>query len=130
MKVLLDTHVVLWWSSGGASRLSPQTRELIADGSTVALVSAASLYEIGIKAAIGRLELPAPAETYLPRLLRRHDFTVLPVDGDHALRAGALPLIHRDPWDRLLIAQAQLEAVAIVTADPAITQYDVDVIAA
>ncbi|MDP8905298.1 MAG: type II toxin-antitoxin system VapC family toxin [Chloroflexota bacterium] len=105
-------------------------RELIADGSTVALVSATSLYEIAIKAAIGRLGLPAPAELYLPRLLRRRDFSVLPVERDHALRAGSLPLIHRDPWDRLLIAQAQLESVAIVIADPAVAQYEVDVIAA
>lgn len=130
MKVLLDTHVVLWWSSGGASRLSPSTRELMADGATVVLVSAASLYELAIKASIGRLELPAPAESYLPRLLRRHDFTVLPVDGDHSLRAGSLPLIHRDPWDRLLVAQAQLEGIPIVTADPAISQYDVDIVSA
>ncbi len=128
MNVLLDTHVVLWWASSGGSKVSPRARELIEDGSTVALVSAAVLYEIAIKARIGRLELPAEPEVYLPQLLRRHAFGVLPVEESHALRAGALPLIHRDPWDRLLVAQAQVEAIPIITADPAIGQYDVDVI--
>lgn len=128
MNVLLDTHVVLWWASSGGSKVSPRARELIEDGSTVALVSAAALYEIAIKARIGRLELPAEPEVYLPQLLRRHAFGVLPVEESHALRAGALPLIHRDPWDRLLIAQAQVESIPIITADPAIGQYDVDVI--
>ena len=94
----------------------------------MALVGAASLYEIAIKARIGRLELPAEAESYLPRLLRRHRFGLLPVEESHALRAGALPLIHRDPWDRLLVAQSQLEDAPIITADPAIGQYDVELI--
>lgn len=127
MNVLLDTHVVLWWASAG-SRLTQRARQVIEDGSTVALVGAASLYEIAIKSRIGRLELPAAAEAYVPQLLRRHRFGVLPVDEQHSLRAGSLALIHRDPWDRLLIAQAQLESLPIVTADPAIAQYDVETI--
>jgi PIN domain nuclease of toxin-antitoxin system len=118
---------LLWWAAGGR-RLTSRAREVIEDGSTLALVGAASLYEIAIKARIGRLELPAEPEAYLPRLLRRHRFSVLPVDESHALRAGALPLIHRDPWDRLLVAQSQLEDAPIVTADPAIGQYDIEVI--
>ncbi len=128
MNVLLDAHVVLWWASSGGAKVSPRARELIEDGATVALVSAAVLYEIAIKARIGRLELPAEPEAYLPQLLRRHAFGVLPVEESHALRAGALPLIHRDPWDRLLVAQAQVERIPIITPDPAIAQYDVDVI--
>ncbi len=128
MRALLDTHVVLWWASSGGSRVSPRAREIIEDGSTVALVGATALYEIAIKARIGRLELPAAAETYLPRLLRRHSFGVLPVEEAHALRAGTLPLIHRDPWDRLMIAQAQLEDLPVITADPVIGRYDVEVI--
>lgn len=128
MNVLLDAHVVLWWASSGGAKVSAAARELIEDGNTVALVSAASLYEIAIKAHIGRLELPAEPAVYLPQLLRRHAFGVLPVEEAHALRAGSLPLIHRDPWDRLLVAQAQLESMPIITADPAIGQYDVDVI--
>ena len=128
MNVLLDAHVVLWWASSGGAKVSAAARELIEDGNTVALVSAASLYEIAIKAHIGRLELPAEPAVYLPQLLRRHAFGVLPVEEAHALRAGSLPLIHRDPWDRLLVAQAQLESMPIITADPAIGEYDVDVI--
>lgn len=128
MTVLLDAHVLLWWASAGGARLSVRARELISDGSTVALVGAGSLYEIAVKARVGRLELPAEAHVYLPDVMRRHAFGVLPVAEAHALRAGALPLIHRDPWDRLLVAQAQVEDVSIVTADPAIGQYDVDVI--
>jgi PIN domain nuclease of toxin-antitoxin system len=119
---------VLWWAAGAAGQLTPRAREVIQGGDTVALVGAGSLYEMSIKAAIGRLELPAEPEAYLPRMLRRHRFGLLPVAQAHALRAGSLPWIHRDPWDRLLIAQAQIENVPIVTAEPAIGQYDVEVI--
>ncbi len=128
MRVLLDAHVFLWWATARGSRLSERTRDLLADASTDALVGAGALYEIAIKAQLGRLELPAPADSYLPRLLRRFAFGVLSVAEEHALRAGTLPMIHRDPWDRLLVAQAQLEGLPIVTADPAIGQYDVETI--
>lgn len=125
---MLDAHVILWWASSRGSRLSQRAREILADPETLALVGASVLYEIAIKAQIGRLELPAAPDVYLPRLLRRHAFGVLPIEEAHALRAATLPLIHRDPWDRLLIAQAQLENIPIITADPAIGQYDVEVI--
>ena len=128
MNALLDAHVVLWWASSGGSRLSQRALEILEAGETVALIGAGVLYEIAIKARIGRLELPAAAEVYLPQLLRRHAFGVLPIDEGHAIRAAALPLIHRDPWDRLLVAQAQVENLPIITADPAIAQYDVEVI--
>jgi PIN domain nuclease of toxin-antitoxin system len=128
VKVLLDAHALLWWATTAGSRMSSRAREILEDGETVALVGAGVLYEIAIKASIGRLDLPGPAESYLPRLLRKHVFGVLPIDETHALRAGVLPLIHRDPWDRLLIAQSQIEDVPILTADPVIGQYDVDVI--
>jgi len=127
MTFLLDAQVVLWWASA-AAKISDRARELIADGSTVALVSAAALYEITIKARIGRLDLPAEPQVYLPQLLRRHAFGVLPIEEAHALRAGALPLVDRDPWDRLIVAQAQVESIPIITADPAIGQYDVEVV--
>lgn len=128
MRVLLDAHVFLWWATTRGSRLSERARNLLADDSTDALVGAGALYEIAIKAQVGRLELPAPADSYIPRLLRRFAFGVLPIAEEHALRAGTLPMIHRDPWDRLLVAQAQLEGLAIVTADPAIGQYDIETI--
>ncbi len=128
MKVLLDAHALLWWVTAGGSRLSERARAVIGDASTDGLVGAGVLYEIAIKAQIGRLELPASADVYLPRLLRRYDFGVLAVEEAHALRAGALPMIHRDPWDRLLVAQAQIDNLPIITADPAIAQYDVETI--
>ena len=128
MRVLIDAHALLWWASSRGSNLTVRARDVLADASTDVLVGAGVLYEIAIKARVGRLELPGPPAVYLPRLLRRHAFGVLPVGDVHALRAAALPLIHRDPWDRLLIAQSQSEGMPIVTADPAIGQYDVDVI--
>jgi PIN domain nuclease of toxin-antitoxin system len=128
VRVLLDAHAFLWWATTRGSRLSERARDLLADSSTDALVGAGVLYEIAIKARIGRLDLPGPADTYLPRLLRRFAFGVMPIAQEHALRAGALPLIHRDPWDRLLVAQAQIETLPIITADPAIGQYDVETI--
>ncbi len=128
MRVLLDAHAFLWWATTRGSRLSERAREILADGAIDALVGAGALYEIAFKSQIGRLELPAAADVYLPRLLRRFSFGVLPVAEEHALRAGTLPMIHRDPWDRLLVAQAQIENLAIITADPAIGEYDVETI--
>ncbi len=128
MTVLLDAHAFLWWATSRGSRLSKRARDVLADSSTRGLVGAGALYEIAIKSRTGRLELPAAADVYLPRLLRRFAFGVLPVAEAHALRAGSLPMIHLDPWDRLLVAQAQIEDLPIITADPVIGQYAVDVI--
>ena len=128
MRVLLDAHTLLWWVTSAGSRLSERALEVLSDRGTDGLVGAGVLYEIAVKARAGRLELPGEAATYLPRLLRRHAFGVLPIEESHALRAGSLPLIHRDPWDRLLVAQAQIESLPIISADPAIGEYDVDVI--
>ena len=127
MKALLDTHTFLWWTSGG-SRISDRARALIEDPDVTILFSVASAWEIAIKVARGRLELPQPAERYVPDRVRRHRMSVLDVALSHALRAGALPEIHTDPFDRLLVAQAQLEGLAILTADPAIAQYEVETI--
>jgi PIN domain nuclease of toxin-antitoxin system len=128
VKVLLDAHALLWWATTAGSRMSSRAREILEDGETIALVGAGVLYEIAIKTSLGRLDLPGPAETYLPRLLRKHAFAVLPIEAAHALRAGALPVIHRDPWDRLLVAQPQIEDIPILTVDPVIGQYDVEVV--
>jgi len=128
VKVLLDTHAFLWWLSEGGARLSDRARELIASSSTQTLVSSASAYEIAAKVELGRLELPSSPTRYIPDRIALHGFAVLPIALEHALRAGGLPLIHRDPWDRMLVAQAQVEGVPIVTADPAIGRYDVETI--
>lgn len=128
MRVLLDTHVVLWWASAGGRHLSRVARDLIAADDTDAIVSVVSALEISAKAARGRLELPDVADRYVPQLIERHGFATLSVHLAHALRAGSLPDVHRDPWDRLLIAQAQVEGLPIITADPAIGRYDVETI--
>ena len=101
---------------------------MIADAGTEVVVSTISAAEISIKAGRGRLELPDTPERYVTALIRRNGFTTLPVLLAHALRSGALPPIHRDPWDRILIAQSQLEDLPIITVDPSIGLYDVDTI--
>lgn len=128
MRVLLDTHAFLWWVSDGGRRLSERARDVISDGETVSLFSAASAYEIATKVTAGRLELPRSPARYLPDRIALHNFALLSIELDHAIRAGTLPVIHRDPWDRILVAQAQVEGVPIVTADPAIGRYDVETI--
>jgi PIN domain nuclease of toxin-antitoxin system len=127
VRILLDTHAFVWWVLDDA-RLSPVSRELLLDRSNDVLLSAASAYEISVKAARGRLTLPEPAETYVSSRMASEGFTPLPVQISHAVRAGSLPPIHRDPWDRLLVAQSQLDDVPILTADPVIGQYDVETI--
>lgn len=127
MKALLDTHAFLWWVLDSPA-LSEASRELMGDGRNDLYLSAASAMEIAIKARRGRLALPEPPESYVPSRLVSEGFHALPVEIAHALRVARLPDIHRDPWDRLLVAQAQVEGIPIVTADPAIAQYDVETI--
>jgi PIN domain nuclease of toxin-antitoxin system len=126
-RVLLDTRAFLLWVSG-SDRLTPTAADAIAHPSSIVLVSAVSAWEIAMKAAAGRLELLGPAEQYVPDRMREHGFAPLPVDLAHALRAGALPRIHGDPFDRMLVAQAQVEDVPIVTGDPLVGRYDVETI--
>ena len=90
----------------------------------MAFVSTASAWEMSIKGALGKLDAPDD----LPRQLQRHRFTVLPIHLDHALAAGRLPPLHRDPFDRMLIAQAQLEKLLVLSGDPDIPRYDVHVV--
>lgn len=127
MKVLIDTHVFLWWVLE-APQLTPAMREVIADGANEVLFSAASAYELAYKAGDGRLTLPDTPSAYVADRLSANGFDILPVDLDHALTAAALPRIHRDPFDRLLVAQAQREGIPILTVDPVIARYDVETI--
>jgi PIN domain nuclease of toxin-antitoxin system len=125
--VLLDTHVLLWWQLDD-ERLSAVARDLLADEERRAFVSAASAYEIALKAAHGHLHLPSPATRWFPRRIRDNGFMVLAVSSRHALRAGSLPpstaIRSTDCW----VAQAREERLAIVTADPMIARYDVETI--
>ena len=127
MKVLLDTHAFPWWITDDP-RLSPRAREIIADGANVLFLSAASGWEIAIKTKLGRLRLPDKPERFILKQLESNAIEVLPVQMSHALHVYALPDHHRDPFDRLLIAQAQLEKLPILTADPQISRYEVETI--
>jgi PIN domain nuclease of toxin-antitoxin system len=111
-------------------RLGTTAQELVEDRRNQLFLSAVSSWEIVIKHAIGRLDLPAPPETLIPEQMRRSGVAGLPVEHAHALRVGALPAHHRDPFDRLLIAQAQIESLAILTTDPVFGRYAVEVVRA
>ena len=128
-RVLLDTHAFLWWMTEDP-RLADTARDLIADGETYVAISAAVVWEISIKRARGRLDAPSDLEKELAAELQAQGFTALPIRLEHAFRAGELPPHHRDPFDRMLVAQGQLERLTIVTRDPNISRYDVGVIAA
>jgi PIN domain nuclease of toxin-antitoxin system len=126
VRLLLDTHALLWWLADNR-KLGRRTRAAIADPRATVWVSAASAWEIAIKVALGRLELGEPPEICLPREIERNHFTSLPVTVEHALAAAGLPPHHTDPFDRMLIAQAQLENLTLVTADEAFASYDVPI---
>lgn len=126
MNLLLDTHVFLWLQTD-PQRLGRQLR-MVEDSGTGLLVSAASSWEIAVKYGLGRLELPEPPDRYVPSRLRAVGAEPLAVEHAHALAVSALPQLHRDPFDRLLIAQARHLGVPIMTADQQIAQYPVNVI--
>jgi PIN domain nuclease of toxin-antitoxin system len=127
VKVLLDTQAFLWWTSGN-DRLTPRATAAIEDPGTDVLVSVASAWEVSIKSALGRLDLETDAERYVPDRIQAHGFTPLEIRLAHAMRAGTLPRHHGDPFDRMLVAQGQIEGVPIVTSDPLIGLYDVETI--
>jgi len=110
--------------------LTPSTRELVTRAGTEALLSAASSWEIAIKYALGRLALPQVPAVYVPERMRRSSLTPLPVEHADALAVATLPMHHGDPFDRMLIAQAQARRIPIVTRDDVFDRYDVEVIPA
>jgi PIN domain nuclease of toxin-antitoxin system len=124
MNLLLDTHALLWffWDD---PQLSATAKALIEDPANRKLVSRASCWEIAIKVSIGKLNLGEPSGTFLPREVARNLFEILPITLDHATAVESLPLHHRDPFDRLLIAQAMREGIPLVTADPVFDSYPV-----
>ncbi len=129
MKLLLDTHVLLW-SASDPDRLSVDARLALEDGSHDVLVSIVSAWEIAIKQSLGKLELPKPAEQWLPDVLKRTGFEVAELGLAAALRVRGLSWHHRDPFDRLLIAQALEEGYTIVTHDHAFDAYGVPLLQA
>jgi PIN domain nuclease of toxin-antitoxin system len=129
MRLLLDTEVWLWMHLQ-PERLRPEVRDQLVDPAATLLLSAASSWEISIKYALGKLPLPEPPRDYVPARMRRDAVDGLPVTHAHALHVAGLPRHHADPFDRLLIAQSQMEDVPLVTADRQIERYDVEVVAA
>ena len=121
MKLLLDTHLLLW-AAGEPQRLSKQARTLVANPDNELLFSAASLWEVAIKRGLGREDFKVDA-----RLLRRglldNGYSELPIISDHVVATESLPLIHKDPFDRILVAQATVEGVTLLTIDSLVSQY-------
>jgi PIN domain nuclease of toxin-antitoxin system len=122
LNLLLDTNVLLWWLHG-SPRLSSPARTAIQE-SGVTYVSVVSVWEVGIKASLGKLEFHGDIE----RQLALNGFVALNITVTHAMAAGRLPRHHRDPFDRMLVAQAALESLTLITADPALKAYDVPLI--
>ena len=127
MRVLLDTHTFLWWISND-TRLSSRACEIISNGNNELLLSAASGWEIAIKVRLGRLQLPYEPERFIPEQLVINAIQSLPIKISHALHTYSLPIYHRDPFDRIIIAQAQLEGLPILTSDSQIAKYKVEII--
>jgi PIN domain nuclease of toxin-antitoxin system len=124
VRLLLDTHCWLWLQTS-PERIARRTLSLLEDPDNEILLSAASSWEIAIKYALGKLPLPEPPERYVPSRMLASGTRGLGIEHAHALRVAELPPIHRDPFDRLLVAQAQLEKLVLITENPQLEKYDV-----
>lgn len=122
MRLLLDTHLLLW-AAGMPEKLSPEAKALITLTSNDLIFSAASLWEVAIKSGLGRSDFDVD-----PALLRKglveNGYTELAISGTHAIATSSLALVHRDPFDRILIAQAITEGIELLTSDPIVARYD------
>jgi len=123
MNVLLDTHILIWALENNPT-LSENARNAIITGSNIVFVSSASVWEISIKKSMGKLKVP---DNLLEELLA-HRFRLLDINAEHAQLAGELPLIHKDPFDRMLVAQAKIEKLTLISVDPHIAQYEVKIL--
>lgn len=121
MKLLVDTHLLLWAASE-PQRLPARARALLEDEKNQPVFSVASLWEVAIKASLGRDDFKADA-ALLRRGLIENGYLELPVAGEHAVAVAALPMLHRDPFDRILVAQAQIEGISLLTVDPFVAAY-------
>ncbi|MDF5728637.1 MAG: type II toxin-antitoxin system VapC family toxin [Rhizonema sp. PD38] len=127
MKLLLDTQCLLWWFAQ-PERLNSETIAQIDNETNELWLSVASVWEMGIKIAIGKLPLPEPLDSYISSRMMQLGAKSLSITASHAVQASALPLHHRDPFDRMLIAQAQMEEMMLVSADSIFRQYDVSIL--
>ena len=123
MNLLLDTHIALWWLEDNPSLLEAR-REIISNADNLCFISSATIWEISIKSALGKIDI---TDTYIDEL-RGEGFLELVINWSHARKVKELPPIHADPFDRLLIAQAQIEEMILLSADENIKRYDVSVI--
>jgi len=123
VSLLLDSHTLLWWLDDN-KRLSHEARTAIASSELPAFVSAATVWEIAIKIQAGKLRTPGPFD----EALAASQFQTLPITAEHALVAGGLPAHHRDPFDRMLVAQARVESLTLVTRDRVLAEYGVEIL--
>ena len=127
MRALLDTHTFLWWVTN-QPQLSETVSSILQDRQNQIFFSAASGWEIAIKAQLGKLEIPSQLEDFIASQLDLNSFQVLPIELKHALHIYHLPIHHKDPFDRILIAQSQVENLPLLTLDPQIIKYGINVI--
>ncbi|MBM4086091.1 MAG: type II toxin-antitoxin system VapC family toxin [Planctomycetes bacterium] len=127
MKLLLDTHAFIWWDSE-PSKLPPHVLSLCESQENSLLLSVASVWEMQIKLELGKLRLRLPLSQLIEGQQQTNGVELLTVRLEHVLRLGALPAHHRDPFDRMLIAQAQVEDIAVVSGDPLFRKYPAKVI--
>ena len=129
MRILLDTHVFLW-AITNESRLSPAQRDLFLNEASDLFLSAASVWEILIKTGLGWLPMPTPSTDYIGKQMEKNRIALLPIRVAHLAELENLPPLHRDPFDRILVAQARAEKMPLLSADAAIRQYPVEILPA
>jgi PIN domain nuclease of toxin-antitoxin system len=127
VRILTDTHAMLWWLRDD-SRLSRRARRILGDGANELVWSIASSWEVAVKLGLGKLELGRPLHRLFADLVTRQGVVVLPISHEHCARIAELPLHHRDPFDRMLVAQAQEQGVPILTGDPKLAAYEVEIV--
>jgi len=127
VKILLDTHAFLWWITDDA-KLSKFAREIMGDGENTLFLSAASAWEIAIKARLGRLKIPAQPDRFIAEQMQQNAMQALPIQISHTLHVYHLPKHHQNPFDRMLVAQARLEDLTLLSSDQHMRKYDVEII--
>lgn len=127
MKILLDTHIFLWFISGD-TKLSTDVRDAIRDPDNEAYLSAVSIWEAIVKYQLGKLTLPEPPQTYLPKQRDLHQISSLALDESSVVQLANLPPLHRDPFDRMLVCQALQNGLTIATVDVAVRAYAINVL--
>ena len=126
MQLLIDTHILIWFLEGN-KLLSKSRRQIVADSQNNVFVSIASLWEIAIKISIGKLTLAKPLANVIKQI-EIEDFEILPISPEHTLQVSTLPFHHRDPFDRMIIAQSQIENLAVMTDDDDFADYGIKIL--